>query len=151
MEVSRPAAGPLRDRCVSTFNAPSPTTPYPTMWFPAALRVSDATVLEVSDNRPETIDLRLPEALTAVRISGRVVDERGEAVRGASVALYDDDDRHALVSWKDQVAHATSDQTGGFNLTGFSGRRSRPSDDGEARRRTDPRWLPLPCRRRLRV
>jgi Carboxypeptidase regulatory-like domain len=77
----------------------------------------------VSDDRPQTIDVRLPEALTAVRIRGRVVDERGAAVGNARVALYDDDDPHALVSWKAEVAQAISDQTGLFSLTGFSGRR----------------------------
>jgi len=77
----------------------------------------------MSDDRPQTIVLRLPEALTTVRISGRVVDERREAVGNARVALYDDDDPHALVSWKAEVAQAASDHTGRFSLTGFSGRR----------------------------
>ena len=45
---------------VSTFDAPSSGTPYPTMWFPAALRASDATVLR-GERRPAADD-RLPSA-----------------------------------------------------------------------------------------
>jgi hypothetical protein len=108
---------------VNTYDAPTPHTPYPTMWYPNARRVADATVIVVSNDRPQTIDFRLPEPLTAVAILGRVVDSNGAGLAEASVTLYDDDDPHAVESWKSSVAYATTDKAGHFRVTGFVGRR----------------------------
>jgi hypothetical protein len=108
---------------VNTFDAPSATSPYSTTWYPNVQRASDAAVIEVSDDRPQTIDFVLPGPLAPVNIAGRVVDASGKAVRDASVDLYDDDDPHAVESWKSSVGSTTTDDGGQFSVRGFKGRR----------------------------
>jgi hypothetical protein len=108
---------------VNTFDPPTSSSPYPTMWYPQARRAEDAEVIDVRDERPQSIDFRLPERLAAVSISGRIVDAAGNGVPRAEIKLYDDDDPHAIESWKEVVAYGTSDSAGRFTLAGFKGRR----------------------------
>ena len=49
--------------------------------YPDARQVANAILIDVENDRPQTIDFHLPQALTAVTIRGRVVDDRlGESL-----------------------------------------------------------------------
>ena len=68
---------------VNTYDAPSVHSPYEAVWYPRARDAAEATVIEVTNGASRTIDFRLPAPLTAVTITGRVVDERGQPLAEA--------------------------------------------------------------------
>jgi hypothetical protein len=106
---------------VSVFDAPSPSTPYPTVWYPDAARPEDATVLDVTDESTVSIDFRLPARIPEMTLTGRTVSADGTPIAGVDLSLHDVD-AHPL---RDRVESATSDESGRFSIVGLRGRRYR--------------------------
>jgi len=105
---------------INTFDAPSPATPYSTIWYPTVERESDATIIDVRDDGTQSIEIHLPQPLTPRTIVGQVFDANGQVIPRAIVSLYDDDNPHPQTR---AVASANSDNAGRFTITGFVGRR----------------------------
>lgn len=107
---------------VSAFEPPTPDTPYPTTWYPGALKPEQATVLTVSDERPIAVDFRLPARLPAGTVSGTTVGIDGSPVSGASVTLRDMEEPGPT---SDAVGYATSDERGHFTIATLRNRHYR--------------------------
>lgn len=98
---------------------PSQLVPYDTYFYPIAFDRYDAEILKVeSSTRLRNLVFRLPPALTAKTITGRVVTEDGSPVKLALVRMWD-------LRFESPAggAAATTDIDGRFKLFGFVGRR----------------------------
>jgi hypothetical protein len=107
---------------VSAFEPPTPDTPYPTTWYPEASKPEQATVLTVSDDRPISVDFRLPARLPSSTVTGIVVGIDGTPVSGVSVTLRDVEERGPTSGG---VGYATSDERGRFTIAALRNRHYR--------------------------
>jgi hypothetical protein len=106
---------------VSAFDPPVPEAPYPTTWYPNALQPEEATVLEVADDRPMSVNFRLPTRLAESTITGVALDADGTPIPNVSVTLHDTEGRPAFTA----VGYATSDGQGRFSFPALVGRHYR--------------------------
>ena len=86
---------------VSTFDPPSPHTPYPTIWYPDVPRPDAARVFDVTDEGTIAVDFRLPARIPEARFHGRTVTPDGLPVANANLTLHDagGDNRRSAVGY----------------------------------------------------
>lgn len=97
---------------------PSTLSPYLTAFYPQAAERKNAEVFTIDEKSPpQTIVFRLPPALGVKRISGRVVNEKGNPAVKAWIGLRDIS-RKIVVSF----GAVKTDKAGNFSLTAFSDR-----------------------------
>jgi hypothetical protein len=106
---------------VSTFDPPSPRTPYPTTWYPDVPRPNAARVFDVTDEGTIAVEFRLPARIPETRFHGRTVAPDGAPLANVALSLYDSDADNTRGS----VGYSNSDNEGRFTITGLSGRRYR--------------------------
>jgi hypothetical protein len=100
---------------------PSGLVPYDTYFYPLAFDRSDAEILMIdSTTRLRNLVFRLPPALTAKTINGRVVKEDGSPVATAHIRMWD-----LRIESPAGGAGASTDSSGRFKVLGFVGRRYR--------------------------
>ncbi len=98
---------------------PTELAPYDTYFYPLAFDRGDAEILTVeSSTRLRNLVFRMPPALTAKTINGRVVWEDGSPVKVASFGLWDLRIESSAIG----TGHDT-DADGRFKVVGFVGRK----------------------------
>ena len=106
---------------VGAVGVPTPQMPYAATWYQNAPAPETATVLEVSDAQPLSVEFQLPARLPEISLAGTTITSEGRPLGKVSVTLFDAD---AVTGFPD-ASHATSDENGRFTITGLAGRRYR--------------------------
>lgn len=97
---------------------PSILSPFVTTFYPQAAERENAEVFTIDEkSQPQTIVFRLPPALGIKRISGRVVDEKGNPAVKAWIGLRDIGGGFGV-----SFGAVKTDKAGSFSLTAFSER-----------------------------
>jgi hypothetical protein len=100
---------------------PSPTRPYPLVYFPDAETLESATAVKLGASAVlEDVDITLPKAWKAVVVHTRVVLQNGSSAVHADVHAHDAHDASAL--WWGEPAMAVTDADGRAELTVYEGR-----------------------------
>src|SRR5438132_1236907 len=97
---------------------PSPTQPYPRVYYPNADSDVGATSVHVAaSSTVENLDITLPNAWKQVTVHTRVLQPDGSPAIGAQVFAHDVD-----YSWSGEPAMATASANGGATLNVYEGR-----------------------------
>jgi hypothetical protein len=103
---------------VNIVDAPAGHSPYPTMYYPRAAELKDATTITLGEGqRLANIDLHLPAGLPPAVISGVVIGRDGSPAANANVVLHDGASGQSLFGLE-----AKTDASGRFSIQAFLGR-----------------------------
>lgn len=105
---------------INFFNAPTQKAPFPSVFAPGVEDRSRAEVFEIYPGTQisKKLEIRVPRSLEAVTLSGTVVDDGGNPVKGAQVNLVDESEPDICVN-----GCVETNEKGEFIVTGYVGRR----------------------------
>jgi hypothetical protein len=111
---------------VNVYAPPTAAAPSGPTWYPGAATEADAQALDVRDDTPQDVQIRLREQLPVRRIAVRVLNERGAPVPDVSIDLVDTAElpQGTPPSLK-SAARATSDKSGRCVVDGLVSRAYR--------------------------
>lgn len=109
---------------VNVFTAPTIRVPYAPFWITDPAAPATPRVFEVTEHPPAIVDVRLPDPLRLITITGRVTDVSGAGTRGSVVLR---------ATTSEDTVRAQTAPDGPFTLSAFEGQPYRLDASGMGR------------------